>query len=587
LIDTHRLPEQAFAELAAGGGSAAVIGCLREAQRSKHAMLLHAISGAARDADPAAPGTAAFLAGYQMLARIQAADPGAGAWLLDLPHLGGWAHDCLLHLEQRSAVDFAYLAYAAAAAGLRAGIPFELDVPVREGRVLLPGLGCLIVPGQEPWIRLRCDGDRLAVGDFEMARHLLVPDDGSGHPVQLWRGTPVVRAVADGLRWDVLLETCDPYLDRYTLPMSADLTADELEPWRHRVQSAWEVLVRHHRWTAEPIAAGVSVIVPLTAQRDTDLISATTQAAFGAFATSWPPDPVIMAETLVHEFQHIKLCGLMDMVPLVESAGEKVYAPWRQDPRPASGLLQGVYAHLGIARFWSAQRHAETDSDDSLRAQALLARWRPAIELAVSTLLRTGCLTQAGERFAGLLLDSGRALESEAISGHSLEIAAEVALDHRLTWQIRHLATDAAGVTGLATAYRAGASLATCIPPRTWIEEDRRKVGSVVRSRLLNLRYLAPARYRELCADGVLELSEPDRLLASGQATAAVQAYRDVITGSAEPQPEAWIGLALALHRLPPSPLQTAFATSLVTMFEVHACLGARTDPLDLASWFA
>ena len=28
-----------------------------------------------------------------------------------------------------------------------------------------------------------------------------------------------------------------------------------------------------------------------------------------------------------------------------------VYVPWRDDPRPASGLLQGVYAHLGIARF--------------------------------------------------------------------------------------------------------------------------------------------------------------------------------------------------------------------------------------------
>ena len=59
-----------------------------------------------------------------------------------------------------------------------------------------------------------------------------------------------------------------------------------------------------------------------------------------------------------------------------------------------------------------------------------------------------------------------------------------------------------------------------CIPPQTWIEEDTRKVGSAVRSRLLNLRYLAPARYRELYADGVLELSEPDRLLAAGQAIA-------------------------------------------------------------------
>ena len=38
-------------------------------------MLLHAIAEAAGDADPA---RAAFRAGYELLARIQAADPAAG-----------------------------------------------------------------------------------------------------------------------------------------------------------------------------------------------------------------------------------------------------------------------------------------------------------------------------------------------------------------------------------------------------------------------------------------------------------------------------------------------------------------------------
>jgi len=99
------------------------------------------------------------------------------------------------------------------------------------------------------------------------------------------------------------------------------------------------------------------------------------------------------------------------------------------------------------------------------------------------------------------------------------------------------------------------------------------------------MRYLAPARYRELCADGTLPLSEADRLLVSKQASAAVQAYRDQIAGAADPQPDAWIGLALALHQLPSSPLQMAFATHLPLMFDVHACLGGRSDPLDLAGW--
>ena len=419
-----------------------------------------------------------------------------------------------------------------------------------------------------------------------VSRVALGPDYGSGQPVPHWRGTPAVRVLADGLAWDVLLVTDDPYLDRYTLPMSAGLSDHELRRWRQLVQAAWEVLVRHHRWAAEPIATGVSVIVPLTPQSETDLISATSPAAFGAVATSWPPDPVTMAETLVHEFQHVKLCGLLDMVPLAESGAEKVYAPWRQDPRPAGGLLQGIYAHLGIVRFWQSQRQAETDPDDILRAHVQFARWRAAIEDAVDTLLRTGCLTPEGVRFTGLLRDQERALADEPVPGPALQIAREVALDHRLTWQIRHVAADAAAVAKLADAYRRGEPFPRQDRPEVRVQEDVRKLGSSVRSRLLNMSYLEPARYRELCADGVLPLSGADRLLLGRDAEAAVRGYRDLITGSADPQPDAWVGLALALHRLPASALQDAFAAHLPVLFDLHSRLGAGHDPLDLAGWF-
>ena len=586
-LKSHRLSETAFTALAAGRGDPAVIRLLQGAQQSKHTMLLHAIAEAVGDGDPADQGVVAFRAGYELLTRIQAADPGGSAWLLGLPHLGGWAHDGLIRLDQDTSPDFAYLACAAAAAAVRAGVPFELDVPVRGGHVLLPGLGRLAAGDEAAWVQLRYDGKHLAVGDSVVAsRVTLGPDHGPGRPVPHWHGTPAVRVLADGLAWDILLVTDDPYLDRYTLPMSAGLTDHELRRWRQLMQAAWEVLVRHHRWAAEPIATGVSVIVPLTPQSETDLISATSPAAFGAVATSWPPDPVTMAETLVHEFQHVKLCGLLDMVPLAESGPEKVYAPWRQDPRPAGGLLQGIYAHLGIVRFWQSQRQAETDPDNILRAHVQFARWRAATEDAIDTLLRTGCLTPDGVRFIGLLRDQERALADEPVPSPAREIATEVALDHRLTWQIRHMATYAAAVATLADAYRRGEPFPQRDRPEAWVEEDVRKLGSSVRSRLLTMSYLEPPRYRELCAEGVLPLSEPDRLLLGRDAEAAVRAYRDLIAGSADPQPDAWVGLALALHRLPASVLRDVFAAHLPVLFDVHSRLGAGHDPLDLAGWF-
>ena len=584
-IINHLLPEAAFTELADGGGSPATMRRLGGSQRSKHLMLLHAIAAAAVGPEP---GPTAFRAGYEQLARIQDTAPGAAAWLLDLPHLGGWVHDTLIHLDQETIADFGHFACLAATAAIRAGLPVDLDVPVWHGRVRLPGLGSLLVATEKAWVRLRGDGERVTAGDeFAAETRLLVPDDGTGSGVPGWSGTPAIRAAGGGPAWTLLLETGDPYLDRYTLPMHMAMPAADVADWRERVQSAWQIVADRHRWVAEPIADVISVIVPLTPQSDTDLVSATTPAAYGAIATSRPPDAVTLAETLVHEFQHVKLCGLLDMVPLAASGDQRVYAPWRQDPRPAGGLLQGIYAHLGIVRFWQAQQHAETDPDGLLRAQVLFARWRPAIGDTVQTLLETGSLTPAGVRFAERLRAQGQHLMSAPVPAQAAQIAAEVALDHRLTWQLRHVSAEAADVAGLADAYRRGEPCPG--GARTWIQEDVRKVDSGMRSRLLNLRYLEPTRYRALCADGVLPLSEPDRLLLERSSEAAVRAYRTRIADSADPQPDAWIGLVLALHQLPPSPRQAALATRLVQVAEVHARLagsGFRTDPLDLASWF-
>lgn len=584
MITTHSLSADAFAALASGAGDAEIVGNLRDAQLSKHLMLLHLVAEAA---DKAGPAATAFRAGFRLLTELQAVDPGGVAWLVGLPHIGSWTHDCLACLDEGSLPDFDYLAYAAAAAAVRIGVPFELDVPVRDGCVLLPGLGSLLVTDRCEWIRLRSDGQRLRAGErIDLPSAALIPDDGSGGEVAHWRGTPLIRAVADGRAWQVLLEFCDRHLDRFALPMLPAMTAAEVTNWRHRIQAGWEVLVRHHGWAAEAIAAGVPVIVPLAARGDLD--SATSPAAFGAIATSLPPSAVSMAETLVHEFQHTKLSGLMDMLPLIEPGGQKAYAPWREDPRPLGGLLQGTYAFAGIVCFWNAQRRVETEPDDILRADVLYERWRLTIEPAASSLLGSGLLTATGARFVTRLGEQGRALQAEPLPAAAREIAREVALDNWLTWQLRHTALDASGVARLAAAYRRGEPFGDQALPDTRIEDDTRKVDSVALSRVLNMRYQDPRRYQRLGASGWPDLSAADRLLAGGNASAAAAAYRTAI--DSDSQPEAWIGLALTIHRLPDMSLRPVFAMHLPILFDMHARLadqGIHSDPLELAAWFA
>jgi len=585
LIATHSLSANAFAELADGGGSA-VVSELRQAQLSKHLMLLHAVARAADECDPASPATSAFRAGYRLLARAQEANPDAVADLLQLPHIGSWAHDCLTRLKSGSQPDFGYLPTVAAAAAIRLRIPFELAVPVRNGRVLFPGLGCLEGAGQDDWVSLACDGERLRAGrHVHVACAALVPDDGAGRPTPHWSGTPVIRAMADGLAWEVLFEAADEHLDRYALPMLTAVTPADLAQWRGLIQSAWELLVRRHGRTADALAEGVRVVVPLRQRSHPE--SATSPAAFGAIAASLPPAAVSLAETLIHEFQHTKLGALMDMVPLIEPSGERGYAPWREDPRPMAGLLQGVYAFAEIVSFWDVQRDVETEPDDILRASVLYERWRSAIAPVTDTLLGSGALTAAGVHFVAALRERGQRRESGPVPGEASGIAREVALDNWLTWQLRHTALDPVGVGDLAAAFSRGESLDHQVLPKAWIDDDTRQIDSMARSRWLNLRYQEPHRHRQLSTARMADLGPADALLVRGRTHAAVAAYRDRL--ATQPDPAAWIGLALAIHRFPVSPLRSVLASQLPLLFEMHACLAGRglgADPLRLAGWF-
>jgi HEXXH motif-containing protein len=587
VIATHSLSAGAFAELSVGVGDGAVIGKLREVQLSKHLMLLRVVADAAGETAVRSPAMAAFRSGYRLLAQAQAADPAAVGSALGLPHFGSWAHDCLARLDAGRPPDYGYLAAFAAAVAVRLGIGFDdLAVPVREGCVVLPGLGRLLAAGPGEWISLSSDGERLRVAElYDVECIALTPDDGTDSGVPHWRGTPLVRAASAGQTWEVLIEDSDVHLDRFALPMHTALDADVIVAWRDRIQSAWELLVRHHSWAAEPIAAGVSVIVPLIPRSALD--SATSPAAFGAIATSLPPSAVITAETLVHEFQHLKLAALMDMLPLTETSDIRGYAPWRDDPRPVGGMLQGVYAFAGIVHFWDVQRQVETDPDDSLRAQVLYERWRRTIGPVIGTLLDSGALTADGVRVATALQDWERNRKSAPVPAEARQIATEIDLDNRLTWELRHTAVDPAEVAGLAAAFDRGEPIAGQVLPRTWLKDEIREVRSIARSRLLNRRFQDPRGFRRLSDADLSELGAADAQLIRGNAEAAIAAYQADLV--AEPDPAAWLGLALAIHRQPAAKSQQVLTGRLPLLVELHECLAAQgihADPLELAAWF-
>jgi len=102
--------------------------------------------------------------------------------------------------------------------------------------------------------------------------------------------------------------------------------------------------------------------------------------------------------------QHAKLSVLTDVAALTRRDHDTLfYAPWRDDCRPAAGLLHGLYAHVGVAGFWRRQRRHEPPGEERFRAEVEYVRWREACLAAAATLRASQLLTRTGTRFVAAL----------------------------------------------------------------------------------------------------------------------------------------------------------------------------------------
>ena len=116
-------------------------------------------------------------------------------------------------------------------------------------------------------------------------------------------------------------------------------------------------------------------------------------------------DPVIrLAESLIHEAMHLQLTLVENVLPLVSTEGQG-YSPWQGRPRPARGLLHGLYVFTVILHFMDLVAVARPD----LAAKARQRRVEIEEEVAVL------------EDFSGYLTEAGRALRAKClrvVEGH-------------------------------------------------------------------------------------------------------------------------------------------------------------------------
>lgn len=589
-MDIIRLTEESFRRLAAGDNRPAVISELADGQRNRRKVLLRALLDAA-DADPATAGPLPSVEQtWAALEGIEAADPGALDAVLQHPQVGSWlAYTLRRHrggaLGQAPLhIDFGQLNTVALAAAALAGVPHRTAVPLRGGRVLVPRFGMATFEGCQAWdtaeawtedgrIRLRHGG---TVVD--------VPAEGDAPG---WMALRSLTVREDGLSLTVFVDDIDPWRDLADPVGPVRLREDEFGTWAKLLHDAWTLLVRHHRPVAEGLAAGFTSLAPLPAVTGWDTRSASTGDAFGAIMCSLPPDAVTFAVSLAHEFRHIALGGLMHLVALTDGPGEPcLYAPWRDDPRPAGGLLQGIYAFHGIAGFWRDQRRVPGNPSprlDDFEYAYSRGQTREAIAIA----LADGRLTERGRHFVRLMAAAMQDWDADPLDPEAAKLARLVADGHRAGWRIRHRHPDPGTVTALAAAWReqrtppAERGCATVSP------DPEMRHWSGARLGLARRRLVAPEQYAQAGRAGWgAALGSADLDLFAGDAAAGAAGFAADL--AADPRNEdAWTGLGLALRQAGASPAGDVLVENPDLVMALHRELGGTADPVALAGWLA
>ncbi len=545
MIRNYQLSRSALDLLAAGGSDAAVLDLLHEAQLSKHLLLIRELAHVARttwQGEYAAVGVAESI---ERLSELQEQAPGDARAVLSSAQVGAWAMYCLRRMHGTISgpvpleVDLAHLGNIVAAVALRAGRDFQLSVAVRNSAVMLPTAGrALFDIGADPRIAHARGGDELTVVGFGRTG---------------WLELRRLSAECDGLTLSVDLDDLDPYRGSHGHPVADRLTPAEFARWRALFTDAWRLLVRRHPPRARELTGVVKSLVPVIGGTSDEGVSATSRDAFGAIALTCPAHGDTLAETLVHESQHAKLSALLDLVELYDVTDRRRihYAPWRSDPRPLGGLLQGVYAFLAVAEFWRVQLLAD-EARPNPKARFEYFRVVAQLRCAMRALEDSASLTELGRAFAARMHATVDSWADDACPPDELALVRDAVADNRILWRLRNLDVDDDAVARLAEAWLAKqrCTIQAAVTPI----ESRAAFTGHRRLELAHLRCTDRGRFDRMHSEpAALHADYPhatsaDLLLVDQDYTAAGQRFLDQVQADPD-RLESWAGLALVRSR--------------------------------------
>jgi len=145
------------------------------------------------------------------------------------------------------------------------------------------------------------------------------------------------------------------------------------------------------------------VLTPLENPMNHGSVSSSYATLRGLIALSPSHDELLQAETLIHEFCHMKLNQLLAADPLLVPGqnGQVYYSPWRPDARRLRGLLIGAHAFLNVGRYLAGSLQREEYADERrLEVMTNVSRRLFQVETAMMCVTENAAFTPFGREFA-------------------------------------------------------------------------------------------------------------------------------------------------------------------------------------------
>lgn len=476
--------------------------------------------------------------------------------ILLYPHVGIWASTCQqallddpnsaetqLHLEHFSCI--------AAVAGALSGVDdFEIEVQVKGNVLVLPSLGraTLLSDLDASSARVKFSNGKLEISTADTT--LLLPSDLKSGTYE-WEPVHRVTTSSNGLSLNLVIDDIDPYRMlssslSYSAP-SARLDQLDYKAWKELLVEGWALLTSSHPEYAIGISHGLRMVVPV--QDQARHLTAFYRDGFGAIVTTITATPESMAQSMLEEFQRMKIHALHSLIPLYRSENNSGYfAPWAGTPLPIGGLIEGFYSLAGALEMWGEQYRRAFGENQITSAINFCIR-RSWEESTFSRLKQLDSLTEFGKKSLVAIHEMASSTH-ENISAEIHEFTRNLAIDLWICFRMANIESPSEDIERLGQAWLAGAPC-HLQPIEQSFHQVQHVYGWKIRRQLGEIRISHPEQFNDMVDNqAYLNIVVPgadtsDALLAAGRYDEAAQAFLEKIATDCEDK-EAWVGLTVA-----------------------------------------